>query len=218
AVAQLALLAKQQAARLIHLSSDYVFDGRKNSPYLCSDTPSPTNHYGHSKLEGERGVLSLHNPNSCIVRTSWLYGGQGPHFVTTMLNLMQTKDELKIVADQRGSPTYVVGLAQFIWALCQMKTLSSIYHWSDMGVCSWFEFAVEIQRQALTLGILKQPISLLPISSEQYPSKITRPAYSALECQNSSAIYPATPWEIQLRHYLLSYQQSINHRNNSLIL
>jgi dTDP-4-dehydrorhamnose reductase len=204
AVSELAQLAKQRGARLIHLSSDYVFDGNKHSPYLCTDSPNPINHYGLSKRQGELGILAHNDTKLTIVRTSWLYGGQGRHFVDSMLNLMRTKETLSVVADQYGSPTYVLGLANFIWSLCHVKSFSPIYHWSDSGVCSWFEFAVEIQRQALQLGIIEQPIPIIPISSTCYSSTVNRPAYSALACDDSTQLCLVKPWQTQLTQYLLN--------------
>jgi dTDP-4-dehydrorhamnose reductase len=148
--------------------------------------------------------LAQNDTKLTIVRTSWLYGGQGGHFVDTMLNLMKTKDTLRVVADQYGSPTYVLGLAGFIWSLCHVKSFSPIYHWSDSGVCSWFEFAIEIQRQALLLGLVKHSIPIIPISSDKYPSNLIRPAYSALACDDSIDICLPKPWQTQLTQYLLN--------------
>jgi dTDP-4-dehydrorhamnose reductase len=208
AVSELARLAKQQGARLIHLSSDYVFDGNKKSPYLCTDSANPINHYGQSKRQGELEILAHNNNKLTIVRTSWLYGGQGQHFVDVMLNLMRTKETLSVVADQYGSPTYVLGLANFIWSLCHVGSFSPIYHWSDSGVCSWFEFAQEIQRQAILFGIIKQSIPIIPISTECYSSIVNRPAYSALACDDSINICLAKPWQTQLTQYLLNTRKS----------
>lgn len=206
AVEHLAKLALEHRIKLIHVSTDYVFDGAQVRPYACNSLPRPLNQYAASKRAGEIGLLkyAVQAPKGLLsfVRTSWLYGdGQG-NFVDTMLRLMQTKEELNVVRDQYGSPSYVIDLACFIWQLSAEKPLLPIYHWADSGQCSWYEFAVEIQSQALHLGLITRAIPIKPITSEQYPSILKRPKYSVLDTSASHALRQPKPWQQQLNVYL----------------
>lgn len=165
--------ANQIGAKLVYISTDYVFDGAKGAPYVETDTPNPINVYGASKLEGERLVARLHDRHF-IVRTSWLYGEHGPNFVATMLRLARDNKEIRVVDDQVGSPTWTRDLAK---ALLNLVTTDGygIYHLSNSGCCTWFEFAREIFFQA---GL---EVSLTPITSEEYRRPARRPQYSVLE-------------------------------------
>lgn len=204
AVEQLAKLACQHDIKLIHPSTDYVFDGEQTTPYKLNHAPNPINCYGMSKFVGEQGILKYapqkaSAPQLTIVRTSWLYGPNQGNFVDTMLALMASKGSLDVVADQFGSPTYSMTLADFIWQLVAQKHLAPIYHWADAGQCSWYEFAKEIQTQALELGLLAKAIAINPIASEQYPSKLKRPKYSVLDTQASHQIRQPRSWQSQLK-------------------
>jgi dTDP-4-dehydrorhamnose reductase len=208
AVEQLAKLACQQGIRLIHPSTDYVFDGEQATPYGISHCPNPINAYGMSKYVGEQGILKYAQQKTLegqltIVRTSWLYGPTQGNFVDTMLALMASKDAISVVNDQYGSPSYSMALANFIWQLAAKKQLAPIYHWADAGQCSWYEFAKEIQTQALQLGLLTKAIPVNPITSKQYPSKLKRPKYSVLDTQASHSICQPKSWQSQLTQCLL---------------
>ncbi|WP_110113054.1 dTDP-4-dehydrorhamnose reductase [Bacillus sp. CGMCC 1.16541] len=168
-----AIAAERVGAKLVYVSTDYVFDGTGKEPYHECSVPSPLGVYGKSKLAGEDFVKRFHT-KCFIVRTSWLYGGQGSHFVNTMLALGKEKKELSVVDDQIGSPTYVVDLAATILALIQTEKYG-IYHVSNRGSCSWYEFAVAIFEEA---GML---VSVYPCTSEDFPRRAKRPAYSVLK-------------------------------------
>jgi dTDP-4-dehydrorhamnose reductase len=177
--------------RIIHFSTDFVFDGKKESPYKADDSTSPLSVYGASKLEGEKKLLTL-RPDSTIIRTAWLYSAQGHNFVNTMLKLMAERDELKIVNDQVGTPTSAHTLAQVLWRFIANRNLNGIYHWTDQGQASWYEFALEIQKQALEIGLLNKAIPLHAISTAEYPTPAQRPAYSVLD---KSSTYTALQFE-----------------------
>lgn len=167
------------ATKVIHVSTDFVFSGAKNRPYKVDDTPEPTSIYGKSKLAGERACLSL-RPDALVLRTSWVYSSFGHNFVKSMLRFMNEKSQLGIVVDQIGTPTWARGLALACWA-SRDKSLSGIYHWSDAGTASWYDFAIAIQELALEKGILDRLIPVRPIATEEYPLPAPRPAYSVLE-------------------------------------
>jgi len=177
----LAEAAHNFGIRLIHLSTDFVFDGRKSSPYLPEDTPNPINVYGASKLEGEKNVRKTCNDQALILRTGWVYSAHGHNFVKTMLRLMKERDQINVVGDQVGTPTWANGLAKTIWKFTEVPDLYGIYHWSDAGLASWYDFAVLIQEKAIKLGILKQEIPIEPIRSQDYMTAALRPSYSVLD-------------------------------------
>jgi dTDP-4-dehydrorhamnose reductase len=159
-------------ARLFYLSTDYVFDGGKRTPYLEGDEPSPVNVYGRSKLEGERRALAL-CPDTLVIRTSWLYGAQGKNFVRTIMRLAAVQSEIRVVHDQRGCPTHAGDLATAMQAMIGTD-LKGIVHATGMGDCTWYEFASEI------VSLLGSPARVLPITSAESARPARRPAYSAL--------------------------------------
>ena len=164
--------ARQVEAKLLFLSSDYVFDGKKTLPYEVGDKRNPQGVYGHSKAEAEVKLLGI-LPNCCIARTSWVFGVGGRCFPDTILRLAANRAALDVVNDQRGCPTYTVDLSRAIIQLCQRNT-SGIVHVTNAGDCSWFEFAQEIIARA---GLATD---VRPVSSQQMPRPAPRPAYSAL--------------------------------------
>lgn len=176
----LAAAAGEVGARFIHLSTDFVFDGAKSSPYRPEDRPNPLNIYGASKLAGEVAVRK-NSPGALIVRTSWLYAAHGHNFVKTMLRLLAEREQLQVVVDQVGTPAWAGYLAQALWAAAVRPELHGIYHWSDAGVASWYDFAQAIQEEALQLGLLSRTIPISPITTEAYPTAARRPAYSVLD-------------------------------------
>jgi dTDP-4-dehydrorhamnose reductase len=175
AVKQLASIAIKQQARLIHISTDYVFDGESNKSYLETDTPNPINAYGRTKLAGEKALQALMPINAIIIRTSWLYSEYGNNFVKTMLRLGRERDELKVVSDQMGSPTYATDLADVILKIIKYKKFRDvgqtmqIYHYSSEEEISWYEFAKEIFK------IERIECKVNSITSQQYPSPAKRP-------------------------------------------
>lgn len=177
----LAMACAESDIRLIHVSTDFVFDGTKSTPYAPADVPSPLGVYGASKLAGETSVRSHLTDNSVIVRTAWVYSSHGNNFVKTMLRLMAEKPQLGIVYDQVGTPTWAKGLAAWIWAVAPKTEVTGTFHWTDAGVASWYDFAVAIQECALHKGILTQCIPIRPIPAVSYPTPAKRPAYSVLD-------------------------------------
>lgn len=199
----LALAAKQAGSRLIHISTDYVFDGTACTPYPPEAPCSPLGVYGQSKRQGELNVLGVID-DPVIIRTSWLYSQYGNNFVLTMLRMMNERDELKVVADQIGAPTWASTLAKAIWTVVGKDHLKGLYHWSDAGVASWYDFAVAIQEEASSLGTLNSLIPIHPIRTDQFPTLVTRPAYSVLECSRSRHDFETVPlhWRVALRQML----------------
>lgn len=190
-----AAAATTTAARLLFLSSDYVFDGRKNSPYEVNDKRNPQSVYGHSKAEAEVRLLEK-VPDACIVRTAWLFGPGGKCFPDTILKLAATRDSLDIVDDQRGCPTYCVDLARAIIGLCR-KRAQGIVHATNAGNCTWFEFGREIVNQA---GLATE---VRPVSSQQMARPAPRPAYSVLSATSLQCYGIEMPlWKDALRRYL----------------
>ena len=168
--ANLAAWAKENGARLIQVSTDFVFDGDKRSPYLPDDSPHPRSAYGRSKLEGERAVLDRLADRSVVLRTAWLYSPYQTNFVKTMLRLMQERDTLNVVDDQVGSPTSTYSLANCILRIVERGDVSGIFHWSDEGEISWYQFACAIQEEAIATGVLSEAIAVNPISTDQFPT------------------------------------------------
>ena len=199
----LALAAQGMSISLVHISTDFVFDGRQSTPYKPGDTVNPLSVYGESKARGEAHILSTSPEHGSIIRTSWVYSMGYANFVSTMLRLMSEKDRLTVVADQIGTPTSAQPLALACWAALERR-LSGIFHWTDAGVASWYDFAVAIQEESLQLGILKKAIPVLPIDTDQFPTPATRPSYSVLEKAESSKSLGQSPdhWRIALRRNL----------------
>jgi dTDP-4-dehydrorhamnose reductase len=171
----LAEAAMQHNSGFIHISTDYVFDGNSSRPYTEADEPSPDSIYGASKLRGEATVLSIH-PDAVVLRTSWLYSRNGVNFALRMQQLMQEKESLNVVFDQTGTPTYAPDLAAAIFTILQQPAVGKggVYHYSNEGVASWYDFAVAIK--ALT----GSTCAIKPVTSDQYPTPAKRPAYSVL--------------------------------------
>lgn len=180
AVKLIAKVTCKHNIRLLHISTDFVFDGSKNTPYQVDDTTKPLNVYGASKLAGEEAIRQNYTENSSIVRTSWVYSSHGNNFVKTMLRLMSEKEALNVVSDQIGCPTNANGLAKYLWSLAEQEGLDQIYHYSDLGVASWYDFAVAIQDIAFKKGLLDKKIPIKPIPASAYPTTAKRPVYSIM--------------------------------------
>ncbi|MCB1676293.1 MAG: dTDP-4-dehydrorhamnose reductase [Halioglobus sp.] len=205
--ANLARACRQQGIRLIHVSTDFVFDGLASTPYAPTAPTAPLGEYGRSKLAGEIAVRET-LPDALIVRTGWVYSMFGNNFVKTMLRLMGQRDELAVVADQVGTPTWAAGLARALWAAAARPQLSGIYHWSDAGVCSWYDFAVAIFEEGCAAGLLQQPVRIRPIGADAYPTAARRPAYSVLDKASAWRDLELEPvhWRQQLRATLAQYR------------
>ena len=202
--ANIAAVAKAIDARVIHVSTDFVFDGSADTPYTPETPPSPLSVYGETKLAGEQAVLTTLPAAGAVIRTAWLYSVTGNNFVKTMLRLMGERDELGVVADQRGTPTWAASLAEACWAAAANPEVAGTFHWTDEGEASWHEFAVAIQEEGLAAGLLQKPIPVNAISSDAYPTPAHRPSYSVLDCSSARAAFnvQAAPWRDNLRRML----------------
>jgi dTDP-4-dehydrorhamnose reductase len=199
--ANIAKAAEHSGARLIHISTDFVFDGRKSKPYRPDDKPNPISVYGASKLQGEEAVLRETMKKALILRTGWVYSSHGSNFVKTMLKLMAERDEISVVADQVGTPTWARGLAKAIYHFANIPDTHGIYHSTDAGVASWYDFAAAIQEEAHQLGILQSLIPVIPIRTDDYPTAAKRPPYSVLDKTATwqALGYTASHWRVALR-------------------
>src|SRR5882757_962233 len=202
AVALIDRAAACEGSRLLHLSTDFVFDGESTRAYLPADQTNPLSVYGSSKLGGERHVLA--GGAGIVLRTSWVYAASGKNFVLTMLRLMREKDQINVVSDQIGAPTWAASAAAAIWGLIDVEATPGIYHWTDLGVASWYDFAVAIQDEALARGLLSRAIPIMPIHSGEYPTRAQRPAFSVLDSALTRALIqaPARHWRHNLRMML----------------
>jgi dTDP-4-dehydrorhamnose reductase len=202
--ANLARAATTYNARLIHISTDFIFDGTQGHPYKPQDQANPLGVYGASKWQGEQQVNEITNGQALILRTAWVYSSHGANFVKTMLRLMDDHDQLAIVSDQVGSPTWAHGLAQAIWGFAQLPDSSGTFHWTDAGVASWYDFAVAIQDEALALNLLSRQIPIKPIITADYPTPAKRPHYSVLDKTQTWQMlgYTAPHWREALRQML----------------
>jgi dTDP-4-dehydrorhamnose reductase len=204
----IAYYAKSINAKLIHISTDYVFNGYGNKPYMEEDATDPIGVYGLTKRDGEMKVFK-ENKNSYIIRTAWLYGKYGNNFVLTMLRLMKEMDKVKVVNDQRGSPTWVYDLAKAVIAFIKTRQADKdvpygIYHFTDEGEITWFDFAGKIYDYGRALGILTKDCDVIPCASSEFPTKAKRPAYSVLDKSKiKAALDISIPvWDKSLKQFL----------------
>ncbi len=199
-VKNLAEYCRLNNAFLVHVSTDYVFNGEKGSPYLVNDPIEPQGVYGASKAAGEKALLEILPEHSCLIRTAWVYSSHGNNFVKTMLKLMATKPQLTVIDDQIGSPTWAKGLAEACLHAAN-QSVAGVYHWTDEGVASWYDFAIAIQNLALEKGLLKKAIPITPIPSSDYPTPAKRPHYSVLDKTLTRTTFSALQfnhWQQQL--------------------
>jgi len=167
-------------ARMVHVSTDFVFDGSGSTPLAPDDPVNPISVYGRTKLEGEIAVRDELGDEALIVRTAWLYGATGSNFVKTMLRLMLDRDEIRVVSDQVGCPTWAHSLAKAIWCMLD-RGVSGTQHWTDDGSASWYDFAVAIAEIAVETGILDSAPRIRPVSTAEFPTAASRPSYSVLD-------------------------------------
>jgi len=200
----LAEAAKACGARLIHLSTDFVFDGSQSRPYAPGDTVSPLGVYGETKLEGERRVQQVLGGEALILRTAWVYAANGHNFVRTMLRLMAERGRVRVVADQVGSPTWASSVAEALWAAVRTPSFAGLHHWTDAGVASWYDFAVAVAEEGHAAGLLKRPPEVESITTADYPTPARRPAYSVLDRASSERSLDLKPahWRVNLRKML----------------
>ena len=196
AVASLAAAARRHGIAFIHVSTDFVFDGNASRPYAPGAAANPISVYGRTKYAGEVAAGS----EALIIRTAWVYAAVGNNFVHTMLRLMRERPEIRVVADQIGTPTHAAGLARAIWRLADQR---GIHHWTDAGVASWYDFAAAIHDEALSIGLLHHRIPIIPIRTQDYPTPAQRPPYGVLDKTGTWAITgPARHWRCELRDCL----------------
>ena len=204
AVANIANLCHQLDCWLIHVSTDYVFDGDSDEPYKEGDQTNPQSVYGETKLKGELAIKSS-GCKHIIIRTAWVFSEYGNNFLKTMLLLGSERDELSIVNDQKGCPTYAQDLAKCIKAILPKlnEHLQGTYHFCGNASCSWYDFAVEIFNEAKNFGFLT-PKSLLPMKTSEYPTLAMRPHYSVMDSSLVSELFQATPsdWKVGIRKAL----------------
>ena len=212
--ANIARCAKEINAKVLHFSTDYVFDGRGpegeggERPYLEDDKTNPIGVYGLSKRDGEDKILAA-CAEAYIVRTAWLYGAYGNNFVNSMLRLMNEKDEIRVVNDQRGSPTWARDLAMAVLAFIKAEDIGldvpfGIYHYTNEGNISWYDLACEIYRQGREMGIIGKDCIVRPCTSAEYPSRVKRPAYSVMDKSKikKTMQIKIPDWNASLRGYL----------------
>lgn len=191
------IACKQWDCVMVYLSTDYVFDGTKEAPYIEKDHPNPLNWYGKTKLMGEEVVESMLN-RYFIVRTSWLYGLHGKKFVHTILDMAKNQVEIKVVMDQRGCPTYVEHLSEAIYHLIETGNYG-LYHISNEGYCSWYDFAVKILEN---IGYKEK---IIPITTKELNRLATRPQNSSL--MSTKSIYPMPTWQVGLQDFLKAFDR-----------
>ena len=201
---QVAQAASEIGARVIHLSTDFVFDGRGGRPYRPADPTNPLCAYGRTKLAGEQAVLRISQGSALIMRTAWVYSARGKNFVLTMLRLMREQETVTVVSDQVGTPTWSRGLAEALWAAAEMPDICGIHHWTDAGVASWYDFAMAIQEEALAIGLLPHAARVVPTRTEDFRAAARRPPYSVLDKTATwKALGRSAPhWRVNLRSML----------------
>jgi dTDP-4-dehydrorhamnose reductase len=199
AVAALAQACAEQDARLVHLSTDFVFDGRATRPYGPDDPPAPQNAYGRSKLAGEAAALA--DRRNLVLRTAWVYAAGHRNFVTAVLGKLRAGEELRVVADQVGSPTHARSLAGAIWQLIE-RDAYGLLHFTDAGAISRYEFALAIRDEAHALGLVASEVPISPVATADLPTLAARPPYSALDSTETLLDQPPRHWRDELRAML----------------
>jgi dTDP-4-dehydrorhamnose reductase len=177
----LAAAARSVGARIIQISTDFVFDGAASVPYRPDSATHPLSVYGVTKLGGERAVLEELPARSVILRTAWVYAAEGSNFVRTMLRVMKANSSVRVVADQVGTPTSARSLADVLWHIVATPEIKGIHHWTDSGVASWYDFAVAIAEEGESLGLVGGHVTVTPIATHEYPTPARRPSYSVLD-------------------------------------
>lgn len=200
----LARAARACGARMIQVSTNFVFDGSSATPYPPDASPAPLNVYGRTKLAGEQAVRGCLPETSIVLRTAWVYGPQGTNFLLTMLRQMRAHQPLRVVADQFGTPTAAASVARAIWAFAMLPGHCGTYHWTDAGEASWYEFAAAIAEEAIACGLLTGPVDLSPVATEDFPTPVTRPRYGVLDTRSTAEAIGMTPrqWRSSLRQVL----------------
>lgn len=208
-VEHLAGACRDNSCYLLHISTDFVFDGESPRPYAVEAAREPLSVYGRTKAQGELALAATMENNWAIIRTAWVYSSHGANFVKSMLRLMAEKPALGIVVDQVGSPTWAKSLAEVCLRSVKAR-VQGIHHWTDAGIASWYDFAVAIQQLALEKGLLTQAIDIKPIPATAYPTPAVRPSFSVLDKTTTFEALPELApvhWREQLSAMLDDYQQ-----------
>ena len=201
--AHVAEAAREVGARLLHVSTDFVFDGASGRPYAPDDLPQPLGVYGRTKLAAEGEARRALGDRAVILRTAWVYSRHGQNFVRTMLRLMQEREEVGVVADQIGTPTWADSLADALWAAA-IRPVAGVLHWTDAGVASWYDFAVAIQEEALAAGLLPRAVPIRPLRTERVSGGRAAPALQRPRQERHLGALGRTPphWRVNLRRML----------------
>ena len=199
----LAEAAHSSGARLVHISTDFVFDGTASVPYSPGTPTNPLSIYGATKLAGERAVLETLPDRSTVLRTAWVYAAEGSNFVRTMLRVMKANGSVRVVADQVGTPTSARALASILWQIVARAEITGIHHWTDAGTASWYDLAVAVAEEGAQLGLVGADVTVTPIATAEYPTPARRPAYSVLDKKSlTSRGFVQLHWRKQLRSVL----------------
>lgn len=203
AVRHIAEICSSHGIHLVHISTDFIFNGINHKPYQPQDMPSPISVYGETKLKGEEAVREILGAKATIIRTAWLYSSHGSNFVKSMLSLMDIKPALNIIDEQIGTPTWANGLARAVWGTIEQK-ITGIHHFTDAGAASWYDFAIAIQEEALTLELINKEIPVNPIPADRYSTPAKRPFYGILDKTSLWQALDIKPihWRRQLRTML----------------
>jgi dTDP-4-dehydrorhamnose reductase len=204
AVGVLARACSAAQVRLVHISTDFVFDGAQSTPYRPDAATNPLSVYGASKREAERLLAAQPGLDHVIVRTSWVYASAGRNFVLTMLRLFRERTVVRVISDQIGTPTSAGSLSRCIWAVVAKRHAPAMLHFSDAGVASWYDFAVAVYEEARALGLLDKAVQIVPITAAEYPTAAVRPRFSVLDKTQTFAELDLTPehWRQTLRGVL----------------
>ena len=199
----IATAARDVGARLIHISTDFVFGGNSSTPYRPDSPTGPLNVYGLTKRDGEDAVRKVLPDASVVLRTAWVYSAVGSNFVKTMLRIMRATGSVRVVADQIGTPTAARSVADAIWALTARPQVAGVHHWTDAGVASWYDFAVAVAEEAAQLRLVSPSVTVTPIPTSQYPTPALRPKFSVLDTSSLAEIRTnAIHWRMRLRGVL----------------
>jgi dTDP-4-dehydrorhamnose reductase len=192
------------SARMVHVSSNYVFSGSSSVPYQPGDPTDPINMYGVAKRAGEVAVLEILGERAAVVRTSWVYAIHGNSFMRTILKVLKERGTISVVDDQLGTPTSAQSITEVLWRAALDPAIAGIHHWTDAGVASWYDFAVAIAEESVALGSLPESVRVVPVATADYPTAAPRPAYGVLAKQATIAAVGASPphWRVNVRKVL----------------
>ena len=202
-IGNIAKAAGTCGAHVVHVSTDFVFGASDAKPFAIDADVDPVSVYGQSKLAGERALHAALPQSSVVVRTAWVYSSHGNNFVKTMLRLMNDRDELGVIADQVGSPTWAHGLAEALWRAAEVRAMGTL-HWTGAGVASWYDFAMAILEEGTALGLINNTPIVKPLRTDQYPTPAARPSYSVLELTSTWGVLDmqSAHWRTDLRNMM----------------